>query len=276
MLWELVGDFVDSDAQSRICRTTSTMGVSTQDVLEVVGLAVALAVLLCISFVLSENGMFAPLRPATTHFPPLLVAVRTVPRGSSAAECMAEVHADLLAKYLMPRRTPSTALPVHEHPSAGNDSADSGAELLVAPEAGDMFTVHFGATRSGEAGATAASAGVVLAVGESATSAGLAAWRKKLAKVLGVEVEMVDVEGKGLRVEFPWKGRLSDMLARRRVFRKLALYLNKELRNRPQIAPCFLQVYSSSQQCRIIHIPIAPALRELRRKHGLTLRPVPS
>lgn len=266
------------------------MGATAGDVLELLALAAALAVLLAASGALAAAGAFTPVRPAPAALPRLLVATRPLRRAASAGPATAAVAADLRKRGLLPPAPDSAAAAPGVEGAKGADGLSgaeganglsgaeggdvssgaegAGGELAAAP--GDGFSAHFGAVGAGEAGAAAASAGVVLAVGGDVSAAAAAAWRRRVARC-GLSIAVVEGSG-GISACFPWEGRLSDMLARVRLFQRVgkaaacAHGSRLGLRTRDH---GFVQLFCGRCRERVVFAPGVPVLEEIRKDLGL-------
>lgn len=254
------------------------MGATAGDVLELLALAAALAGLLAACRALAAAGAFTPVRPAPAALPCILVATRPLRRAASAGPATAAVAADLRKRGLLP----PTPAPAADAPGAddagdagglsGADGGDGGdgacSEVIAVP--GDGFSAHFGAVGAGEAGAAAASAGVVLAVGSAASAAAAAAWRRRVASS-GLSVATVDGGG-GVAAHFPWKGSLSDVFARVRVFRRVGLAATRARGGSGGPRPRdhgFVQLFCGRRRERVVFAPGVPLLEEMRKELGL-------
>lgn len=261
---------------SKLPRATIRMAAKLEDVLEVVAMAIALMVLLVITYVLHDNGMFRPVRPARVQLFPFLAAVKPVSRRSNAAETQEKVLSILRGAGVVQPTIQLRKTPLSRPDVPGGDSSQAQPQEPEPAEVvpGDVVAIHFGHVGLGEKGAQGSSAGVVLVAGRDAvTDASCASWRGKLSHCAGIDVEPIFSEGPGLEVAyFPWRGRLSEFILRHRVTRRLGLCLEKEFRSRKQRSPCFVEVVSPLEEYITLHVFTSPVLHRLREPHGLAQR----
>lgn len=212
------------------------MGVTVDSLFEIFYLGLALASLLALTYFLDKNGMFLPVRPSPTTLPTFIAAIRPVPRRSDPDTCMLDIEHTLRASSLLP-------CPPLNSP-------------LLAP--GTLLSISFGPVANGPA--LPATAGVVLSLAADS----LGAHAKALAAVHSVSVVAIP-ETHGLHMpSFPWRGAVSALIARRRVFRKTSLQIRT-----PIPRPAFLQLFSRAHDARALHVPLEEAFTPLRAAHGL-------